>query len=126
MSAVTYHADYAWVDGATAAQVRIDVDDGNIVAVTPGAAPASGAVRLDGLTLPGLANVHSHAFHRALRGRTQAGRGSFWTWREHMYRVADRLNPETYLRLARATYAEMALAGITCVGEFHRSEERRV
>ncbi len=69
--------------------------------------------------IPGLANTHSHAFHRALRGRTQAGRGDFWTWREQMYAVADRLDPESYLALARATYAEMALAGITCVGEFH-------
>ncbi len=69
--------------------------------------------------IPGLANTHSHAFHRALRGRTQAGRGDFWAWREQMYAVADRLDPETYVALARATYAEMALAGITCVGEFH-------
>ena len=72
-----------------------------------------------GLTLPGFANAHSHAFHRALRGRTQAGRGSFWTWREQMYALAATLDPDTYFRLARATYAEMALAGITAVGEFH-------
>ncbi|HEY3504268.1 MAG TPA: formimidoylglutamate deiminase [Actinocatenispora sp.] len=77
------------------------------------------AVRLNGFTMPGLANAHSHAFHRALRGRTHADRGSFWTWREQMYRVADRLTPDTYLELARAGYAEMALAGITVVGEFH-------
>jgi formiminoglutamate deiminase len=76
-------------------------------------------VRLPGLTLPGLANAHSHAFHRALRGRAQAGPGSFWTWREAMYGVAGSLDPERYFRLARATFAEMALAGITCVGEFH-------
>src|SRR6185369_12423145 len=70
-------------------------------------------------TLPGLANAHSHAFHRALRGTTQADRGTFWTWRERMYEVAGRLDPDSYLALARAVYAEMALAGITCVGEFH-------
>jgi formiminoglutamate deiminase len=81
--------------------------------------PSPGAVRLTGLTLPGLANAHSHAFHRALRGITQAGRGTFWTWRERMYQVAARLDPDSYLALARAVYAEMALAGITCVGEFH-------
>ncbi|MFM7253058.1 MAG: formimidoylglutamate deiminase, partial [Ilumatobacteraceae bacterium] len=68
---------------------------------------------------PGLANAHSHAFHRALRGRTQAGAGDFWAWRERMYALADTLGPEGYFRLARATYAEMAMAGITCVGEFH-------
>ena len=53
-----------------------------------------GAVRLAGLTLPGLVNGHSHAFHRALRGRTQAGSGSFWTWREQMYALAARLDPD--------------------------------
>lgn len=75
--------------------------------------------RLDGVALPGFANCHSHAFHRALRGRTHADGGTFWTWREAMYRVAAQLNPENYLALARAVYAEMALAGITAVGEFH-------
>ena len=74
---------------------------------------------LPGLTLPGLANTHSHAFHRALRGRTQRGRGTFWTWREQMYAVAERLDPDSYFRLARATYREMVAAGMTSVGEFH-------
>ena len=72
-----------------------------------------------GSRCPGFANAHSHAFHRALRGRAQAGGGSFWTWREQMYEVAAGLDPDSYLRLARATFAEMALAGITAVGEFH-------
>ena len=70
------------------------------------------------MVFPGLANTHSHAFHRALRGRTNA-RGSFWTWREEMYRIANLLDPETYLELATATYAEMVMAGFTAVGEFH-------
>jgi formiminoglutamate deiminase len=69
--------------------------------------------------IPGLANAHSHAFHRALRSRTQRDRGSFWTWRALMYAAADRLTPDLYRDLARAVYAEMALAGITVVGEFH-------
>jgi formiminoglutamate deiminase len=69
--------------------------------------------------LPGLANAHSHAFHRALRGRTHHGTRTFWSWREGMYALAAALDPDTYLALARATYAEMALAGVTCVGEFH-------
>ena len=79
----------------------------------------AGLTRLPGLTLPGLANAHSHAFHRALRGGTQASRGTFWTWRERMYEVAARLDPDSYLALARAVYAEMTLAGVSCVGEFH-------
>ena len=92
--------------------------DGRFTAVTPDS-PRGRAERLAGVVLPGLANAHSHAFHRALRGRTHGGGGTFWTWREGMYAVAARLDPDTYLALARATYAEMALAGITCVGEFH-------
>jgi formiminoglutamate deiminase len=99
--------------------VLVTVVDGRISAVEAGVDRPSGAVLLRGLVIPGLANTHSHAFHRALRGRTQAGRGDFWTWRQQMYGVANRLDPSTYLALARATYAEMALAGITCVGEFH-------
>jgi formiminoglutamate deiminase len=74
---------------------------------------------LAGLTLPGLANTHSHAFHRALRGRTHVGGGTFWTWRKQMYAAAARLTPDRYHRLARATFGEMTLAGITAVGEFH-------
>jgi formiminoglutamate deiminase len=103
--------------------VLIETNDGLFTAVTPGVPvgvpAADGAIRLTGLTIPGLANAHSHAFHRALRGRTHAGLGSFWTWRDAMYTLAERLNPDTYYYLARAVYAEMALAGITCVGEFH-------
>ena len=85
----------------------------------PTEALVEGAVRLAGLTLPGLANAHSHAFHRALRGRTHGGGGDFWTWRERMYSVAAGLDPDTYHALATACFAEMALAGITVVGEFH-------
>jgi formiminoglutamate deiminase len=100
--------------------VLIEVVDGRIAAVTTGVSSAPpGATRLAGLVLPGLANAHSHAFHRALRGRTHADRGSFWTWRDAMYRVAERLDPDSYHALARAVYGEMVLAGITCVGEFH-------
>jgi len=99
--------------------VVITVADGRIVSVTPDRAAPAGAHVLPGLTMPGLANAHSHAFHRALRGRTQAGTGTFWTWRDQMYTVAGRLDPDSYLALARAVYAEMALAGITSVGEFH-------
>ncbi|WP_433130062.1 formimidoylglutamate deiminase [Micromonospora sp. CA-240977] len=128
-------AEYAWLPdhAEPTPDVLIEVEDGRITALTPlvgAGGPAAGvevlrdAKRLPGLTLPGLANVHSHAFHRALRGRTHGGRGDFWTWRDQMYAVADRLDPETYLALARAVYAEMALAGITCVGEFHYLHHR--
>lgn len=114
-------AEYAWLGGArTTADVLIEVKGDRLSAVTPGVTnPPAAAVRLRGLTLPGLANVHSHAFHRALRGRTHESRGSFWSWRALMYGLADRLDPDTYRRVAEAVFAEMVLAGFTAVGEFH-------
>jgi formiminoglutamate deiminase len=99
--------------------VRVEATGGTITAITPDVDPEAGDDRLTGLVLPGFANAHSHAFHRALRGRTHHDGGTFWTWRERMYAVAERLDPDSYLALARAVYAEMALAGITAVGEFH-------
>jgi formiminoglutamate deiminase len=116
----TYWLEHAWLDTHVEPGVALGIDDGRITTVrTEVTSPPPGAEILRGLTLPGLANAHSHAFHRALRGTVQVGSGTFWTWREVMYSVADRLTPETYHALARAVYAEMALAGITSVGEFH-------
>ncbi|MGW0121146.1 formimidoylglutamate deiminase [Streptomyces sp. NPDC003327] len=116
----TYWLEHAWLDTHVEPGVALDVTDGRIAAVRTGAdAPPPGAVVLRGFTLPGLANAHSHAFHRALRGTVQVGSGTFWTWREVMYTVAQRLTPDSYFALARAVYAEMALAGVTAVGEFH-------
>lgn len=81
------------------------------------------APRLDAdrIVLPGLATVHSHAFQRAMRGHTQRAPlpGSFWSWREAMYRVADAIDPETLYDLSHFAFVELALAGVTCVGEFH-------
>ncbi|MFF4576268.1 formimidoylglutamate deiminase [Streptomyces sp. NPDC001410] len=122
MTTRTYWLEHAWLDTDVEPGVALDTDTegGRITAVRTGVAtPPPGAEILRGLTLPGLANAHSHAFHRALRGTVQVGSGTFWTWREVMYSVADHLTPDTYHALARAVYAEMALAGVTCVGEFH-------
>lgn len=109
--------EWAWL-GTDMPQgsVLVTIDDGRIVSVEPGAAPGV-AERRPGLTLPGFANAHSHAFHRVLRGRTAGD--SFWTWREEMYRLAARLDPDAYFRLARAVYSEMLLSGFTTVAEFH-------
>ncbi|WP_193508694.1 formimidoylglutamate deiminase [Streptomyces coeruleorubidus] len=116
----TYWLEHAWLGTYVEPGVALDVRDGRITALRPGTpTPPPGAEILRGLTLPGLANAHSHAFHRALRGTVQVGSGTFWTWREVMYATAARLTPDTYHALARAVYAEMALAGITAVGEFH-------
>jgi formiminoglutamate deiminase len=122
-----YLLERAWVDGAVHDDVLVEIEDGRFTAVSTGGHGRSAGqapTRLAGLTIPGLANCHSHAFHRALRGRTQRGRGTFWTWRELMYDVAGRLEPETYFALARATYREMVAAGITSVGEFHYLHHR--
>ncbi|QNN54223.1 formimidoylglutamate deiminase [Nocardioides mesophilus] len=105
--------------GDTVDGVLVAVEEGRFVRVETGVAAPPGAHRLAGLTVPGLANCHSHAFHRALRGRTQRERGTFWSWREQMYALADRLDPDRYYDLARATYREMLAAGFTSVGEFH-------
>jgi formiminoglutamate deiminase len=116
-----WHAELAWRGPGLglAERVLVEVEGERIAAVTEGADPPPGAARLAGVTVPGLANGHSHAFHRALRGRTHRGGGDFWSWRELMYQVAGALDPDRYLELATASYAEMALAGITAVGEFH-------
>jgi formiminoglutamate deiminase len=108
----------ALVDGQPQRGVLVDIIDGRIASIAVSAEPAD-ATRLAGFTMPGLANAHSHAFHRVLRSRTQAGRGTFWTWRDLMYRACERLEPDSYRRLARAVFAEMASAGVSCVGEFH-------
>jgi formiminoglutamate deiminase len=109
----------ALLPSGPARDVLLEIAGGRFTSVTTGAAPPPDAARLRGVALPGFANAHSHAFHRALRGRTHAAGGTFWTWREAMYSLASRLDPDNYLALARAVYAEMALAGITTVGEFH-------
>ncbi|RKS75661.1 formiminoglutamate deiminase [Motilibacter peucedani] len=115
----SWWCEYAWVGSAPVASVRVVAHSGVVTSVETGVPASDGDERLRGLVLPGFANAHSHAFHRALRGRTHGSGGTFWTWREQMYAVAARLDPDSYLRLARAVYAEMALAGVTCVGEFH-------
>jgi formiminoglutamate deiminase len=111
--------ELAWLGGdRPEAGVLVELDGERIAAVRPGA-DGAGAQRLAGLTLPGLANAHSHAFQRALRGRTHGATGSFWTWRAQMYELVGGLDPDGVRALARATFAEMALAGVTLVGEFH-------
>jgi formiminoglutamate deiminase len=115
-----YVCELAWLGGeGVEGDVVLEMAEGRLSRIAPGGPPPAGAQRLAGLTLPGFANAHSHAFHRALRGRIESVRGSFWSWREAMYALAERLDPESYRALARATFAEMALAGITAVGEFH-------
>ena len=116
----TYFAQWAWRGAEhTVANVRITVSNGVISAVEDNATKQDGDVVVQGVVMPGLVNAHSHAFHRALRGRTHGGTGDFWSWRTPMYEIANRLTPDSYRELATMTFAEMALSGITGVGEFH-------
>jgi formiminoglutamate deiminase len=115
-----YWCKRAWLADGPAQRVRLTVNGAGIVTAVNLAVDAQpDDTVLDGIVFPGFANAHSHAFHRALRGRTHADGGTFWTWRDRMYEIAARLEPDSYRRLATGVYAEMALAGVTCVGEFH-------
>ena len=111
----------AWLGGDSLTPgvlVSVD-DDGKISALTHQGQPPADVEALRGWIFPGFVNDHSHVFHRVLRGRTHAGRGSFWNWRDQMYAVAAVLGPTTYHELARAVFAEMLEAGYTQVREFH-------
>lgn len=117
--------EQGWLHGAVEDGVRLAVDDaGMVTAATPGTAPQPGDLQLSGVTFPAASNAHSHAFHRMLRGRTHAGGGSFWTWREQMYETAGALAPELYEQLATAVFAEMAVSGFSSVAEFHYVHHR--
>ena len=120
----SYFARWAWLPFGCTADVRMVVADGRFADVQTDVAAEPADERLPGVVLPGIANTHSHAFQRALRGRTHGDGGTFWTWREAMYAVAARLEPDNYLALARAVFAEMVLSGVTCVGEFHYVHHR--
>jgi formiminoglutamate deiminase len=122
----SFWCERAWLGGPEVQRgVLIEAAGERIETVQSAVATApAGAQRLNGVVLPGFANAHSHVFQRALRGRTHRARGSFWTWREQMYALAAALEPDSLRSLARATFGEMALAGITAVGEFHYLHHR--
>jgi formiminoglutamate deiminase len=112
-----WHAEQAWL-GHRAENVLIEVVDGHITSVEEGTPAPDDAIVLEGWTIPGLANVHSHAFQRLLRGEIESGGGDFWEWRAQMYRFTE-WDPDDYSRHARDVFREMLEAGITAVGEFH-------
>lgn len=115
----------------TGGQLREDIDihcqDGLITTIGPQDLSQEADLTLAGVVLPGFADAHSHVFHRGLRGRTHGnseGLGTFWTWRETMYALAGRLDPDSLYELAVAAYTEMVCAGVTAVGEFHYLHHR--
>jgi len=115
----TYWCEHAQLPDKVHRGVRLTVTDGRFSEIVTDAKPRDADIRLRGVVLPGFANAHSHAFHRMLRGRTHGDGGNFWTWREQMYAVTARLDPDTYFALARGVFTEMVASGYTVVGEFH-------
>ncbi len=115
-------ADLTWTGARFEPGVRIAVDRRGRIAAA-GRLTTEPTRRLTGCALlPGFVNVHSHAFQRALRGQGEsfpAGAGSFWTWREAMYRLVAELDAPAFHRLCVQAFGEMLDAGITTVGEFH-------
>ena len=100
--------------------VRVEVDGrGRIASLEPGGAP-NGCETVTGWAVPGVPNVHSHSFQRALAGLAEgSGPDSFWSWREVMYAFLERLTPDDVEAITAQLYIEMLKAGFTCVGEFH-------
>lgn len=117
------HADHALLPDGFAADVLLEWNDaGTLAAVRTGVPCPPGVERAPGLLLPGLPNLHSHAFQRAFAGLTEyrgAAQDSFWTWRDLMYRFAAQLDPDTLEDIATQLYIEMLQAGYTAVCEFH-------
>ena len=125
MTVQSYWCERALLPDGWADAVLIEVDvAGNIIAVTSNT-DAGDADRIDGVVLPGMPNIHSHAFQRAAAGLTErrvSGAGaddSFWTWREVMHGFVTGLTPEDNQAIAAQLYVEMLKAGYTAVGEFH-------
>lgn len=118
----SYYADHALLPSGWAERVRLEVDaNGTITAVQVGG-DASGAVRLAGVAVPGMPNVHSHAFQRAMAGlaeRAGPEGDNFWSWREVMYRFLARLSPADVEAIAAQLYVELLKHGYTAVAEFH-------
>lgn len=118
----TWLPDLVYTNGRFDSRLALVCDD--TIAQLVAADEVKNAIRLKGRALlPGLINSHSHAFQRVIRGRTEYrtanNKDSFWTWREMMYSAAVRLTPEDVYDASRMAFLEMALSGITAVGEFH-------
>lgn len=113
-------ADWTWTGERFEQGVQVRIEEGRITEVGALGSPDQ---KLEGQALlPGMISSHSHAFQRGLRGRGErfpAGAGSFWTWREAMYSLVSRLEPDEFQALCLQAFREMRSAGITCVGEFH-------
>jgi len=116
------HAANALLPGGWAPQVRLLLDaNGGIIQIRHGP-PEPGDQRLSGPVIPGVPNLHSHGFQRLMAGltaRSADGRDSFWSWREAMYQMALRLDPDDLERCMAGVFMEMLRSGYTTCAEFH-------
>lgn len=116
------HAAAALLPAGWAADVLIEFDAEGVITAVSTNVYGGDAPRASGPVVPGMPNLHSHAFQRALAGRTgraSSGGDSFWTWRQAMYAVLDRMDAEAFGAIAGEAYVEMLKAGYTSVAEFH-------
>lgn len=114
--------DTALLPSGWARSVRMTVDDSGAIAAIESDGSPDGAHRLSGVAVPGVPNVHSHAFQRAMAGLTERGSttgDTFWTWRERMYGFLRRLDPDAVGRVAAQLFVELLEGGFTSVAEFH-------
>jgi formiminoglutamate deiminase len=116
------HFDRALLAEGWRSDVTVDIDGRTISAIAADTPPLPDAERIGGIAIPGMPNVHSHAFQRAMAGlaeRQGPSEDSFWTWREVMYRLLAEMTPDDIEAVTALAYAEMLEAGFTRVGEFH-------
>lgn len=117
----TLHFSEALLPAGWARDVRVTITGGRFAKMEPGI-PAQHGDQRHKVALPGLPNLHSHAFQRGMAGmaeRRGSSTDSFWTWREAMYHFLDRMEPDHVQAVAAMAYAEMLESGFTRVGEFH-------
>ena len=121
MSATTLFAGWALLESGFARNVLITVEDGTIAQVAADAVPPQGAEPIAGILVPGMPDLHSHAFQRVFAGLTAhtGGGGDFWSWREAMYRAAGRMNPALYAPVMAYLGKELLKGGYTALAEFH-------
>jgi formimidoylglutamate deiminase len=119
---ITYYSPLALLPEGFRENARITVDEGGWIRSVGVGVAESGDLRLAGPVLPGMPNLHSHAFQRAMAGLAETAldpQDSFWTWRDLMYRLVGRLTPDQVQAIATRLYIEMLKAGYTAVAEFH-------
>src|ERR1022692_1352289 len=117
-----YHLASALLAEGWTRHVNVTVSEAGLITLIEQGVPPPRAERVAGIVIPGMPNAHSHAFQRAMAGAAEyrlSARDSFWTWRQAMYALANRIEPEQLEIVATQLFVEMLKAGYTSVAEFH-------